>query len=361
MAPRTRRGPGTSASRASSNVAGHEIIVIGASAGGVEALSTLVSGLPAGLPAAVLVVVHIPANATSVLPAILSRSGPLPAAHAVDGELVVPGRIYVAPTDHHLMLRRGRVEVVRGPRENATRPAVDPLFRSAARAYGRRVVGVVLSGMLDDGTVGLGVVKSCGGLAVVQDPADAVYPSMPSSAIENVRVDHVVPLSRIASLLVELVAQEPAGAAPGMSAEEEVEVSIDEMDEGAHAAYDRPGVLSSLTCPECHGSLWEVGDDDALHFRCRVGHAYSPQTLYSEQAEAVEAAVWAALQVLEERALLAARMAERMERRGQAAIAQRFADQASEAKAHAAVLRRVLVRGDLGEPVLPAGRGFPAE
>jgi two-component system chemotaxis response regulator CheB len=335
-------------------VAGHEIIVIGASAGGVEALSTLVSGLPAGLPAAVFVVVHIPANATSVLPAILSRSGPLPAAHAVDGEPIVHGRIYVAPTDRHLMLRRDRVEVVRGPRENATRPAVDPLFRSAARAYGPRVVGVILSGMLDDGTVGLGVVKSCGGLAVVQDPADAVYPSMPSSAIENVRVDHVVPLSRMAPLLTELASQEAPEPAHGMSAEERMEVSIDEMDEAAHASPDRPGVLSSLTCPECHGSLWEVGDDDALHFRCRVGHAYSPQTLFSEQAEAVEAAVWTALQVLEERALLAERMAQRMERRGQPSIAERFAGQASEAKTQASVLRRVLVRADTGEPVLPS-------
>src|SRR5262245_27288904 len=179
---------------------GHDIIVVGASAGGVEALTQLVRALPADLPASVFVVLHVPAQSPSVLPTILSRVSPLPAVHPEDGEAIQPGRIYVAPPDRHLLVKRGHVRLARGPRENSNRPAVDPLFRTAGRAYGRRVVGVVLSGVLDDGTAGLAAVKMRGGVAVVQGPDEALYPGMPRNAAENVAVDYCLPVGQIAAL-----------------------------------------------------------------------------------------------------------------------------------------------------------------
>src|SRR5690349_180578 len=184
---------------------GHDIIVTRASAGGVEALRAVVAVLPADLPAAVFVVLHIPAQSPSMMPSILSRAGPLPAAHPTDGEPIRPGHIYVAPPDCHLLIDHERVRGVRGPRENRTRPAVDPLFRTAARAYGPRVVAVVLTGTLDDGTAGLQAVKQRGGLAVVQDPRDAMYAGMPRSALQHTPVDYVVPLSEIGPLISRLV------------------------------------------------------------------------------------------------------------------------------------------------------------
>lgn len=205
--------------------------MIGASAGGVQALCQVVTGLPRDLPAAVFAVLHVPPHPVSALPAILHRCGPLPATHPEDGEAIHAGRVYVAPSDRHLLVGRGRVSVHRGPRENGYRPSLDVLFRSAARSHGRRVIGVVLTGNLDDGTAGLLAIKSHGGLAVVQDPAEADYSGMPESAIENVDVDYVVPLAEIPALLVDLVGRElPEG--------EEVPVSEFEPSEGA--GWGRP-------------------------------------------------------------------------------------------------------------------------
>ena len=187
---------------------GHDIIVIGASSGGIESLTELVSGLPQDLPASVFVVVHVPARAVSLLPQILSRAGAIAAAHAKDNEPLRHGRIYVAPPDFHLLLRDGSVRLVRGPRENNHRPAIDPLFRTAARSYGPRVIGVVLSGALDDGTAGLSAVKKSGGVAIVQDPKDALFPDMPRYAMQAISVDHCVPKGDIARLLARLVAEQ---------------------------------------------------------------------------------------------------------------------------------------------------------
>jgi two-component system, chemotaxis family, protein-glutamate methylesterase/glutaminase len=192
---------------------GHDIVVVGASAGGVEALVDLARSVPPDLPAAMFVVLHVPSTGSSALPEILSRQGSLPAAHVKDGEPIELGRIYVAPPDHHLLLRTGHVHLARGPRENGHRPAVDPLFRSAAGEYATRVIGVVLSGALDDGTAGLVAVKGRGGLAVVQEPADALYPAMPGSAIEHVRVDHVLPAAAMGPLLARLTLEPAAEAA----------------------------------------------------------------------------------------------------------------------------------------------------
>jgi two-component system chemotaxis response regulator CheB len=346
---------------------GHDIIVIGCSAGGVEALGKLVDGLPADLPAAVFVVHHFPPHGFSVLPTILSRAGPLPAAHAADGEAIRPGRIYVAPPNYHLLVRRGHVRLLHGPRENGMRPAVDPLFRSAALAYRSRVIGVILSGTLDDGTEGLLAIKRRGGLAVVQDPEEALYAGMPLSAIENVSVDHVVGLAEMGALLHEL-ARQPVQeeAAEAVSKEMENEEALTEMDLAALGSETHPGTPSSFACPECGGTLWELSEPDLLRFRCREGHAFTADALMVEQSEALETALWSALRALEERKSLALRMSQRAERRGHALAAKRFAQQARETEQQAAVIRDVLVNGrgidpisSQGKDVATEGRGIP--
>jgi two-component system chemotaxis response regulator CheB len=320
----------------------HGIVVVGASAGGVEALADLAASLPGDLPAAVFVVLHLPATGTSALPEILSRHGPLPAGHVRDGEPIQPGRIYVAPPDHHVLLRTGHVHLSRGPRENGHRPAIDPLFRSAAREYATRVVGVVLSGALDDGTGGLLAIKSRGGIAVVQDPADALYPGMPGNALQHAEVDHVLPAAAMGELLARLIAdsaEAPADPAPtGMRVEVEMEGFSLEAFEGHH-----PGRPSGFSCPDCHGVLWAIRDGGLERYRCRVGHAWSPESLLTQQSEALEAALWIALRSLEERAALARRLAEPARRRGHRITASRFEEQATEAQQAAQLVRDLLL------------------
>jgi two-component system chemotaxis response regulator CheB len=320
----------------------HGVVVVGASAGGVDALADLAASLPGDLPAAVFVVLHLPATGTSALPEILGRHGPLPAGHVRDGEPIQPGQIYVAPPDHHVLLRTGHVHLSRGPRENGHRPAVDPLFRSAAREYATRVVGVVLSGALDDGTGGLLAIKSRGGIAVVQDPADALYPGMPGNALQHVEVDHVLPAAAMGELLARLIAdsaEAPADPAPtGMRVEAEMEGFSLEAFEGDH-----PGRPSGFSCPDCHGVLWAIRDGGLERYRCRVGHAWSPESLLTQQSEALEAALWIALRSLEERAALARRLAEPARRRGHRITATRFEEQASEAQQAARLVRDLLL------------------
>jgi two-component system, chemotaxis family, protein-glutamate methylesterase/glutaminase len=320
-------------------------VVVGASAGGVEALIDLAASLPGDLPAAVFVVLHLPATGTSALPEILGRHGPLPAGHVRDGVPIQPRRIYVAPPDHHVLLRTGHVHLSRGPREHGHRPAVDPLFRSAAREYATRVVGVVLSGALDDGTAGLLAIKSRGGIAVVQDPADALYPGMPGNALQQVEVDHVLPAAAMGELLARLIAdsaEAPADPAPtGMRVEVEMEGFSLEAFEGDH-----PGRPSGFSCPDCHGVLWQIRDGGLQRYRCRVGHAWSPESLLTRQSEALEAALWIALRSLEERAALARRLAEPARRRGHRITASRFEEQAAEAQQAARLVRDLLLNRD---------------
>lgn len=332
-----------------------DIVVIGASAGGVEAVASLVEALPRDLAAAVFVVVHFPPHATSVLPRILTRRGGMTAMHPEDGAPIELGCVYVAPPDRHLLVENGFVRLVRGPRENAARPAVDPLFRSAARAYGARVIGVVLTGNLDDGTAGLMAVKSAGGLAVVQDPDDAFYAGMPTSALRHVAADHVVPLSEIPALLASRVGEpvEQKGGGP-VARQQGTEVAISEMDRAALES-DRAGAPSGYACPECHGVLWEADEGGLPRFRCRVGHAYSIENLLAAQGSAMDAALWAAYRALEERAALTARMGARMQERGQASLALRYAEQTQETLQRAELIRRVLLMGSQDVPVLEGG------
>jgi len=329
-----------------------QIVVIGASAGGVEALKQVVGELPADFPAAILVVVHFPAYSTSSLPAILSRAGHLPAAHPEDGDPVRPGHIYVAPPDWHMMVEEGRVRLTQGPRENGHRPAADPLFRSAALAYGRGAIGVVLTGNLDDGTAGLSSIVRRGGVAVVQDPADALHPGMPSSALAYVRVDHSVPLAGLPALLVRLVTEPLAGHdASGGPDLLRFETDIAEMEPYALHADERPGEPSGFSCPDCHGVLWEVREGELVRYRCRVGHAFGPETLMAKQGQEVETALWVAFQSLKERAAFARGMARKMEARGNRFSHQRFMEQAAEADARAAVIRDVLRHASRGGAV----------
>jgi len=322
---------------------GHDIIVIGASAGGVESLQELARGLPSNLPAAVFIVLHIPPASPSLLPEILNKSGPLRAGHAINGEAIESGRIYIAPPDHHMLVERERVRVARGPKENRARPAADPLFRSAAYAYGTRVVGVVLSGTLDDGTAGLAAIKRRGGLTVAQDPEEALYPGMPRSARENVALDHCLPIAGIAPLLRQL-ASVPAKDDAVYPAPEilKVEARIARLEESEMEDVEKIGELSAFTCPECKGALWELRDGDLLRFRCHVGHAFSAESLMADQSEELESALWAALRSLEENAALSRRMAARAGERNHTVSVKQFEANARRVEQHAAVIRQVL-------------------
>jgi len=247
----------------------HDIIAVGASAGGVEALSALARDLPGDLPASVFVVLHVPSQSTSVLPAILKRAGPLPARHPYDGERIEPGHIYVAPPDSHLLVKQGSVRLARGPRENGHRPAIDPLFRTAAVAYGPRVVGVVLSGTLDDGTAGLAAVKQRGGVAVVQSPEEALYSGMPLSAIENVAVDHILPLRDIPPVLARL-SREPVREGGAVFRDMEKEADIAELDLATLQNDRKPGTLPASGVRTAGRSLGAPGwGDDPLPLSCR--------------------------------------------------------------------------------------------
>ena len=259
-----------------------DIIVIGASAGGVEALEQVVAGLPGDLSAAVCVVLHIPASRVSRLPQILSR-GALSARHPADGTPIRTGQIYVAPPNQHLLINDGHLELSAGPKEQRTRPAINPLFRSAALAYGPRVIGVVLSGMLDDGTAGLWEIKQHGGTTVVQDPRHARYSDMPRSALEQVSIDHVAPIDKMADLLSHLVGHP-------------IDVSLTK--EEVMAAHQQ----TDLTCPECRGPITEFGQSTLKEYRCRVGHRYSPESYVAAESETRERTLWGAILALEEAA-----------------------------------------------------------
>jgi two-component system chemotaxis response regulator CheB len=325
------------------SVATHDIIVIGASAGGVEALSALVAELPRDLRAAVLVVLHL-ARGRSVLPEILTRAGPLPALHPDDRTALRYGRIYVAPPDHHMTVEVDCVRVVHGPKENGVRPAVDPLFRSAARTYGPRVVGVVLTGHLDDGTAGLVAIKEAGGVTVVQDPDEALAPSMPRSAMQVVAVHHIMPLREIPVLLMNLALEDAALHPPTKPG---AQLQPMEPDPGkvpiALEASDRPGHVSVFSCPECHGTLWEVDEGGLLRFRCRVGHVYSVDSMIASQTDSVDRALWVALRSLEERAALTQKLANRAKLKEQHWVARAFQERADAAADHASVVRQLVL------------------
>lgn len=333
----------------------HDVVVIGCSAGGVEALRGLVAALPPDLPAAVLVVLHLPrAGGPSLLPDILRRVSALPVSSAVDGAPLVPGTIVVAPPERHLLVDHGRTVLSAGPVENGARPAVDPLFRSAAHSHRSRVVGVVLTGNLDDGSAGLLAVARHGGTTVVQDPDEAPFPGMPRNALDAVPGARVTSLADLPGLLAELVRQPAADddALPHHEeARERAELSLVRGDSAGTRTADHPGVPSAWSCPDCSGVLWEIEDGPLLRFRCRTGHAWSLQSLLKEQDQGVDTALWIALRALEEREALSRRVAEGAQKAGRTWSATYFAARADEAQTHGAVLRRLLTEEPAPPPV----------
>jgi two-component system chemotaxis response regulator CheB len=321
-----------------------DIVVIGASAGGLAVLCELVRGLPRRFPAAVFVAVHTSADNPGVLPQILARFGPLPVAFARDGERIEHGRIYVAPPDHHLLIERDRVRVTHGPKENGFRPAVDPLFRTAARSYGPRAVGLVLSGALNDGTHGLSQIVEAGGVALAQDPQEALIPSMPLSAIQNVEVRRVLRSAEIAAALADVVRESVED--PDCDAPKAPEAALD----GASLQdAPPPGAPSGYTCPECGGAMWEINERGRLlRYRCHVGHGFTAETLIARQGTDLEAAMWTALRALEEHIALCRRLAERAGERGLTGLAARYHRDADEGALRADVIRDALERALLG-------------
>jgi two-component system chemotaxis response regulator CheB len=334
-------------------VAHRDVVVVGASAGGVEALGELLRGLPPDFPAAVFVVLHMPTSARSALSAILARVCPLPVRQAVDGARLEGGTVTVAVPDHHLLLVDEHISLSRGPRENGHRPAVDVLFRSAARAAGPRVVGVVLSGALDDGTAGMIAVRARGGIGVAQHPDDALYSSMPAHAIELGNADHVATLAEMGGVLSRLVTEDVELSAPPPSNLMETETAMADFDADALNGEDRPGTPSGYGCPTCHGALFTITEGGMERYRCRVGHAWSPEALAEEQAQVLEGALWMALRGLEERAALSLRMGERAEQRGHRHSALAFRRRHDEAQAAALVLRGLLQDGTLASAAPP--------
>jgi two-component system, chemotaxis family, protein-glutamate methylesterase/glutaminase len=328
------------------------IVVIGASSGGIEALRLLLAGLPPSLSAAICIVVHTAPDSPALLADILNRSCPLPVDQACDLCRLEAGRIYVAPPDRHLLVEPGRVRVTKGPREHSFRPAVDPLFRSAAQVFGPRAIGIVLTGNLDDGTAGLWTIKQLGGTAIVQDPADALFPSMPLHALTHVKVDYKVPLSRMPSLLAELTAETPGEPAPAAIPEHvAVEVNIAKERNPRDAGLEEIAKPSRYSCPDCHGVLLEIEEDVRVRFRCHTGHAYSMDTLLAKMNQGIEYWMSAAVRSLEEASLLMNRISTELKRQDHIEASKRMMDVSSRTRQRAEAIVELMREHDAAPAV----------
>ncbi len=322
-----------------------ELVVVGASAGGVEALAKFVQTLPGSLPAAVMVVLHIAPHHSSYLPEILARRGLLPVSHPADGEMVRPGHVYVAPPDLHLAVQDHRMVLEHLPRENGVRPSIDVLFRTAAKEYGPRCAGIILSGMLDDGTAGLYAIKARGGIAIVQEPEDALYPEMPRNALARVGADYILPLSEIGPTVALLAREGAREESKVMPVEVGAELSTEEIKQNIETfeAGQLPKGPTVLVCPECGGTLWELREGELTHYMCHVGHSYSPEALNVAQGEALETALWTAQRSLEDRSTLLLHLAARNREHGREKNAKQFEEQARNVREKAELIRKVLV------------------
>jgi two-component system chemotaxis response regulator CheB len=322
---------------------GHDVVVIGGSAGAIAPLRTLLSQLPAELSASVFVALHVPPRGYGVLRSITATISHLPVRQAEDGMTIQPGHIYLAvPGCHLLLAETGVIRLGRGPRENMARPAIDALFRSAAVAYGPRVVGVLLSGMLNDGVAGLEAIKRCGGYTVVQDPQDAVAAEMPRNALRKVSIDVTASTARLAEVVMELVT-EPASSAMDVPNDLRMEV---EIAAGHHIDSDLVRDFADpvpLTCPSCGGVMSKLRNGKLLRFRCQVGHAMSAEVMAKEQENAVDEALRVALRVIEERAELVARLADDNRRSERMAAAHMYDQRVAEYRNYADVLRHALI------------------
>ena len=321
-----------------------DIIAIGASAGGVEAVIKIATSLPPNLPAAILVVIHISPDSTGLMPNILNRSSVWNALQPEDGTPIEHGNIYLAPPDRHMLVEPGdRIRIVRGPKHNRHRPAIDPLFRTVAYVYDSRAVGVILTGFLSDGSSGLAMIKNAGGIAIVQDPNDALVPSMPRRALEEVDPDYCLPLAEIPATITGIVRD-------GLPARKPVPSKVASMKKQKSKA-EKPEKVeteeqpSAFTCPECHGTIWEVRENGEVRFECRIGHSFSPESMAESNEEDVERALWAALRTLEESASLDQRLAELAAERHRSNAYELYSSKARERKKHADTLRDLLLGG----------------
>lgn len=325
-------------------MAHRDIVVVGASAGGVETLMQLVAGLPPDFSASVFIVMHIPPYSVSHLHVILGRATTLPVVQAEDKLRIKPGHIYVGVADHHLLVDAEHIRVTRGPKENRFRPAVDSLFRSAAYSFGPRVIGVVLTGALDDGTAGLWAVKDRGGIAIVQHPQEAMYPSMPESALRNVAVDYQPRMAEMAPLLVQLTGEAFAVERSALVSEAmEIEASIALGDNSLQKGVLKLGSLSPYTCPECHGVLVQVQEGKLVRFRCHTGHGFSMDSLLAEVSESIDESLWNTLRVIEESILLLYHTAELARANQDDEMARRLIQKGEEAEQRAQRIREVVM------------------
>jgi two-component system chemotaxis response regulator CheB len=325
----------------STRVSNHDIIAIGGSTGALDALKRLFADLPADLPAAVFVVIHVASDGHDLLAGLLDAVGPIPVKTAADGDVITNGRAYIAPAGHHLLVDNGVVRLGRGPRENMSRPAVDPLFRSAALSHGARVIAVVLSGLLDDGAAGLSAVKRCGGITMVQNPADAVAEAMPLNALDACDVDYRVPAANMAQTLSRL-AREPASTEIHFHRDIALEVEIARGRPSNTDLLTRIATPVALSCPSCSGVLSQIHEPSSLRFRCQIGHAYTAEALDKEQEAAVIQAMGVALRVLEERHTLMTKMAKDARRRGHVRSAQQFEERGLDYRQQADLLRKAV-------------------
>jgi two-component system, chemotaxis family, protein-glutamate methylesterase/glutaminase len=268
------------------------IIVIGASAGGSEAITELCSYLPPDIPASVFIAWHLGKESSGYLPNIISKKSSLPAKNAEDGEEFKKGNIYVAPPDKHLLLIDGSIRTARGPKENRFRPAIDPLFRSAAYTHGTNVIGIILTGMLNDGTAGLWAIKDRGGVTIVQDPNEAQFPGMPQEAIKNLEVDHIATLREISELIIKLSSEEVIFEKSPVSKELSFEIEAASGKSNEIEKMNEFGELSGYTCPECHGALWKLNNQKPLRFRCHTGHAYTAEYLLEHLEDTIDQYLW---------------------------------------------------------------------
>ena len=302
-----------------------DIIVVGASSGGVTALTEFVASLPADFAGSIFIVLHIPPYSPSNLPLILSRATSLKVTHPKDGEQVRQRRIYVALPDHHLLLEGKKILVKKGPKENRFRPSIDALFRSAAYVYGPRVVGIILSGLLNDGTSGLWSIKRMGGLSIVQSDAD--YPSMPDNALEYVKADYIMPVKEMGALLTSIASRTAAKKRRLRKRETELlkmEVIIARQDNAFEMGIINVGELTSFTCPECNGMLVRLMEGKLVRFRCHTGHAFTASALLAELSISVEEKLWEAMKSMEETTMLLKDIGNHFKESGQASVGRVF-------------------------------------
>lgn len=320
-----------------------DIVVLGGSAGAVETLKEILSLLRPTIEASFFVVCHTAPAGTSRLHHVLDGAASLPVDFATDGAPITPGRIYVAPPDRHLILEPRIVRVVLGPKHNRNRPAIDPLFRSAAEAHGARVIGVLLTGLMDDGVAGLLAIKRARGVVVVQDPADAAFSALPRNALASVAVDYCVRQEDIPTLLARLTAEPINGERALLPRTSRIEV---DADAGRLDDMEQIGKPSAYSCPECGGVLWEVDDPELLRFRCRVGHAFSVEGLQQNGDERAEDALWAALRALRENVSAARKLMEAYKARNITFAVDELERKIARNEKHAEELERMLTRAN---------------